>query len=88
MQISDKRISYQANSSNCLGKGKKHVYGRIEPFRPSFVGIPGLIQPLDLLLKNSNNGSRRVAGLHLRGEWMSTQILPCAFFVRIQGIIK
>jgi hypothetical protein len=40
-----------------------------------------------LLLKNSNNGCWRIAGLQLRGEWMRKQILPRAFFVRIQGII-
>jgi hypothetical protein len=81
-------MTYQANSSNCLGKGKKHVYRRIEPFCPSFIGTPGLIRPLELLLKKSNNGGRRIAGLQLRGEWMSTQIVLRPSFVRIQGIIE
>jgi hypothetical protein len=49
-QISDKRMSYQANSSNCLGESKKDVYGRIEPLCPSIIGTLGSIQPLDLLL--------------------------------------
>ena len=50
VQITDKCMSYQANCSNSLGKGKKNVYGRIEPLGPSFIGTPGLAQPLDLLL--------------------------------------
>ena len=49
-QISNKRMSYQANSSNCLGERKKDIDGGIEPLCPSSVGAPGLIQPLDLLL--------------------------------------
>ena len=86
-QISDKRISYQANRSNCLGKGKKHIDRRIETFCPPLIGTPGLIYPLELLLKNSKYGGRRIAVLQLRGEWMITQIVLGAFFVRIQGII-
>ena len=42
-QISDKRMSYQANCSNGLGEGKKDVYGGIEPPGPSFIVTPGLI---------------------------------------------
>jgi hypothetical protein len=49
VQISDKRMSYQANCSNCLGKSKKDVNGGVEPLGPSFIGTPGLIYPLDLL---------------------------------------
>ena len=64
-EISDKRISYQANGSNCLGKGKKHVYRRIEPFCPSLIGTLGLIQ---LLFKNNKNGIWRLAVLQLLGE--------------------
>jgi hypothetical protein len=43
---------------------------------------------VELLLKNSKNRSRRIAGLQLRGEWMRKQILRRAFFVHIQGIIE
>ena len=50
VQISDKRMSYQANSSNSLGEGKKNVDGGIEPLCPSFISTLGLVQPLDLLL--------------------------------------
>jgi hypothetical protein len=40
-----------------------------------------------LLLKDGENGGGRVARLKLGGKWMGKQILLCAFFVRIQGII-
>jgi hypothetical protein len=43
VKISDKRMSYQANCSNSLGKGKKDVYSGIEPLCPSFIGTLGLI---------------------------------------------
>ena len=49
-QISDKRMSYQANCSNCLGESKNDVYGGIEPLGPSFIGSPGLIYALYLLM--------------------------------------
>ena len=49
VQISDKRMSYQANCSNNPGKGKKDMYGGVEPRGPSFIGTPGLIQALNLL---------------------------------------
>jgi hypothetical protein len=43
--------------------------------------------PLDLLLKDNKNGTGRLAGLELDGEWMRKQIVLRAFFVRIQGIV-
>ena len=49
VQISDKRMSYQANCSNSLGKSKKDMYDGIEPLGPSFIGSPELIQALNLL---------------------------------------
>jgi hypothetical protein len=42
---------------------------------------------LNLLLKDSKNGSGRLAGLELRGEWMCTKILLCMLFVGVQGVI-
>ena len=62
--------AYQANSSNCLGERKKDVYGWVKPFCPSIVVTPGLILPLDLLLKDSKDVAGRVTCLKLRGEWM------------------
>ena len=50
VQISDKRMSYEANCSNCLGESEEDVYGGIEPLSPSFIGTPGLIEALYLLL--------------------------------------
>ena len=43
LQVSDEHMSYQANSSNCLGESKEYVYGGIEPLGPSFIGTLGLI---------------------------------------------
>jgi hypothetical protein len=42
---------------------------------------------VDLLLKDGENGGRRVASLEPGGEWMGKQILLRAFFVHIQRII-
>ena len=71
--------AYQANTrSKNVREGGQNVDRGIKPFRPSFVGTPGLIEALYLLLKKSKNGSRRIACLQLRGEWMSAQIVPRA----------
>ena len=76
--------AHQANTrSKSVGEGIQDVDGWIKPFRPSLIGTLRLIQPLDLLLKDSKNGSGRGAGLQLRGEWMRNQILPGAFFVGV-----
>jgi hypothetical protein len=40
-----------------------------------------------LLLKDIENCGGRIARLKLGGKWMGEQILLCASFVRIQGII-
>jgi hypothetical protein len=40
-----------------------------------------------LLLKYGENGGRRIAGSEPGGEWMCEEIVLCAFFVRVQGII-
>jgi hypothetical protein len=69
-RISACRWTYQANCASCLGESKKDVNGWIKPFRPSIVTTPGLIQPLDLLLKDSKNIAGRFAVLELGGEWM------------------
>jgi hypothetical protein len=65
--------AYQANTgSKNAREGIKDVHGRIQPFRPTFIGTPGLLQPMDLLVKDSENGTWRVAGLELGGEWVCT----------------
>jgi hypothetical protein len=40
-----------------------------------------------LLLKDGEDCGRGVARLKLGGKWMGEQVLLCAPFVRIQGII-
>jgi hypothetical protein len=70
-QISECPWTYQANTrSKCTRKRQEDTYRWIKPFCPSFIGIPGLIQPLELLLKDGKNVARRVAGLELGGKWM------------------
>lgn len=51
------------------------------------VAIPGLIHPLDLLLKDRKNVAGRVACLQLSDEWMLKEIFLCAFVIDFQGII-
>ena len=41
-----------------------------------------------MLLKQVENAARRFAVLELGSEWVREKILLCAFFVRVQGIIK
>ena len=43
---------------------------------------------MDLLVKDSENGTRRVACLQLGGEWMCEKILLCAPLVRFQRIME
>ena len=63
------------------------VYSRIKPFCPPFIGTPGLIQPLNLLLKDKKNGTGRFAGFELSGEWMCKEIVLCESFVFVQRIV-
>jgi hypothetical protein len=42
---------------------------------------------LDLLLKERDNGTRRVIGLEAGGERMSKQIVLCTLFIGVQGIV-
>jgi hypothetical protein len=50
------------------------------------MGIPRLIERLDLLMEPEKNFTRRVAGLELSGEWMCKKILLCVPFICVQGI--
>lgn len=51
------------------------------------IAVSGLIWPLDLLVKDGENGVRRVAVLELGGEWMGKQIVLSARFVFFERII-
>jgi hypothetical protein len=65
----------------------QNVHCWIKPFGPSFIATPGLIQSLNLLLKDNNNGTRSVTGLKPGGEWVSKQIILCTLFIGVQGVI-
>ena len=66
----------------------KDLHSWIQPPRPLFISALRLIEFLDLLLKDVENATRRVAVLELSGEWVRGKILFCSFFVHFQGIIE
>ncbi|SRR5258708_32133841 len=53
----------QESNRNRTRAALQNLHGWIEPFGPSFITTPGLVQLLDLLLKDSDNGTRSVASL-------------------------
>jgi hypothetical protein len=78
---------YQANTlPKSLRESKEDVHGRIKPSCPPFIGSSGLIQPLELLLKNSKNGTGRVAKLELGDEGVCEKVFLGAFPVCVQSI--
>jgi hypothetical protein len=66
----------------------KDLHSWIQPPRPPLISALRMIELLDLLLKDVENATRRVAVLELGSEWVGEKIVLCAFFVRIQGIIE
>ena len=81
--------AYQANT---LPEGprerKEDIHGRVEPFCQVFLAGSGLIELLDLLLKQGENGGGRVAGLKLGCERMCKEVLFRMIFVHFEGIIE
>ena len=65
----------------------QNVHGWIKPFGPSFITTPGLIESLDLLLKDNDNGTRRITALEPGGERMGEKIVLCTLFIGVQGIV-
>ena len=63
----------------------KDVHSWVEPLR--VVGLR-LIELLDKLLKHGENAASRIAGFEPVSERVGEKIVPCAFFVRFQGIVK
>jgi hypothetical protein len=63
----------------------KDLHSWVEPLR---IAALRLIELLDLLLKHGENAASRMAGLEPVNERVREKILPCAVFVRLQGIIK
>lgn len=70
------------------GKGIQDIHGWVEPFCQLFIGSLRLMESLDLLMNEGENGAGRVASLELGGEWVCKKIALCALFVRLQGIIE
>jgi hypothetical protein len=70
------------------GERIKDIHYWVESFCPPAIAAPGLIEFLDLLVKDGENGARRVARLKLGSEWMFKEVFLCAFFVCFQGIIE
>jgi hypothetical protein len=63
----------------------KDIHSWVEPLR--VVGLR-LIELLDKLLKNGENAASRIAGFEPVSERVGEKIVPCAFFVRFQGIVE
>ena len=84
-QMSSCPESYQADTSQCLQEDKKNIYSWIQP-----LGIAALrlIELLDLLLKDGEDGGRQIAGLEPVSEWVLKMIVLGALFVFFQCIIK
>ena len=60
------------------------VHGWLQP-----LGIAlRVIELLNLLLKNCENASRRIAGLEPVSEWVLKEIRLCGLLVGFQGIVE
>ena len=61
------------------------VHSWLQPF---CIATLRLIKFLNLLLKNSENAARRIAGLEPASEWVLKEIGLCALLVFFQGIVE
>ena len=65
---------HEAYQTNALFKGSRKgiqdFHSRNEPLGPSIIATSGLIWPLDMPLKDCENGGGRIADLEFRGEWV------------------
>ena len=52
------------------------------------IGVSGLVEILDLFLKDGENCVGAMTGLELCGEWMCKKVVLCTFFICFQGIIE
>jgi hypothetical protein len=70
------RGTYQANTfSEGFRKRIEDVNGRVQPFGQPIIATLRSIKLLYLLLKHSENATRRVAGLELGGKWVGKKVL-------------
>ena len=51
------------------------------------IGVSGLIEPLNLFLKDGKNCVGGMTGLELCGEWMCKKVVFCTLFICFQGFI-
>jgi hypothetical protein len=61
------------------------VHSWLQPLR---IAALGLIELLDVFLKDSKNAARRIAGLEPASEWVLEEIRLRALVVRFQGIVE
>ena len=85
----DRFIYSQTNPcTKCLRKCIKHVDRRIKPSLQSLVGVPGLAELVDLVLKYGKNIRSRVACLELSSERMSGEVLFSLPFIFFEGFFE
>jgi len=51
------------------------------------IGVSGLIEILDLFLKDGENCVGGMTGLELCGEWMCKKVVLCTLFIGFHGVI-
>jgi hypothetical protein len=61
------------------------VHSGVQPLR---IAALRPIEFLNLLLKRGENTTGRITVFEPVGEWVREEIVLCAFFVRVQGIIE
>src|SRR6266702_4496581 len=80
---------YQVNPfAKCRRKRIQYVDSWVKPSPQSLITAPGLLEPVDLVLKYGQNSRGRVACLELAGERMSDKILLSLCLICIEGFFK
>ena len=81
--------AYQANAlSKSSRKSIEDIDGWVEPFCQPFIGFLGLMESLELLMNDGENGAWRVTILELDGEWVCKKVPLRASLVSLQGIFE
>ncbi len=80
---------YQADAlSKRRRKGVEDVDGRIEPLGQPLIDTSRLFKLLHLVLKDGENGGRRVAAVQSGGKWMREKVFFSLFLIRSQGSVE
>ncbi len=70
-QISPYPEAYQTDTlPKSRREGKEDIDGGINPLCPPVIGVSGLIELVDWLLKDGEDCVRGITGLELCGEWV------------------